>query len=247
MISRFSLLVFMATALCADVIAEELLPISAERPGFSSSPIALAPSTIQVETGYQYTRDFGTIDIDDHTWPLALIRIGLVDDLELQFSWPGISWQESNGQDVHGVNDVSIGVKWQVNDQSASVPLALFAGLSLPTGDSQFGDDGINPTLGAFWSYNYGVDWFGTALLSHANDELTLGNAVGISLPFDPDTSAYIEYFGIYGARGGPEHYLNGGFAYLPRLDMQLDLYTGFGLNGDAADLFVGFGLAYRF
>ncbi len=236
----------MATA-CECAVAQDPEPINAERPGFSSSPIVLSPSMIQIESGYQYTRDSGTVDIDDHTLPLALVRIGLVENLELQLGWPGISWQEINGQDTHGANDVNLGVKWRVNDQNATVPLALFAGVSLPTGDNQFGGDGIDPTVGAFWSARFGLDWFGTVLVQHADDELTLGNALGVGLPVNATTSAYVEYFGLYGGDAGPQHFLNGGFAYLPRFDLQLDLHVGAGLNGRAADAFLGFGIAYRF
>ncbi len=235
-----------ATA-CQCVVAQDSAPISAERPGFSSSPFVLSPSTMQIESGYQYTRDSGTVDIDDHTLPLALVRIGLVEKLELQLSWPGISWQEVNGQDTHGEYNVNIGVKWQVNDESATVPLALFAGLSLPTGDDRFGGDGVDPTVGAFWSLDYGMNWFGTVLVQRANDDLTLGNALGVGLPVNATTSAYVEYFGTYGGDAGPQHFLNGGIAYLPRFDLQLDLHVGAGLNGRAADAFLGFGIAYRF
>jgi len=247
--AKFSLVVFSVTAVCLSIIAaaQGTGPISAERPGFSSSPIALAPSLLQVESGYQFTRDAGTSDFNAHTFPLTLFRVGLVDSLELQLSWAGISWSEVGGRDIHGANDVGIGVKWQLTDQTAAVPVALFAVLSLPVGDDEFSSNEFDPSLGAFWSFSAGLDWFGTILLSEANDDATISNAVGISLPVNADTGAYVEYFGDYGGNAGPEHYLNGGFAYLPRNDMQLDLHIGGGLNGRAADFLVGFGLAYRF
>ena len=235
------------TALCAGAASQELPPVTAERPGFSSSPVVLAPSTLQLESGYQYTRERGSTDVDDHTLPFALVRVGLIERLELQLGWAGYSWRETNGQDLDGAYDANIGLKWQVSDGDASLPLALFAGVTLPTGNRRFGRDGVEPSIGAFWSYSLQLDWFGTALLSEVNDEVLVGNALGANLPVATDVSSYIEYFGIYGASGGPEHYLNGGVAYLPRNDMQLDLYLGAGLNGVAADFFLGFGIAYRF
>lgn len=221
--------------------------ISAERPGFSLSPIALAPSVLQVEGGYQYTRDSGSVDADDHTLPLALLRVGLAERLELQLSWAGISRTEIDGRTFDGTNDAGIGVKWQLNDKDTTVPLAVFAGVSLPVGDDEFTSDEVEPTVGAFWTHSATIDWFGTVLLSEANDDIVASNAVGVGIPINTQTSSYVEYFGNYGGDDGPEHYLNGGFAYLPRLDLQLDLHVGAGLNNRAADFFLGFGLAYRF
>lgn len=241
------LIFLMGIALMAPLRAQESDPISAERPGFSSSPFVLAPSTIQIESGYQYTREGGSVDIDDHTLPLVLFRAGLTEQLELQISWAGYSWTDAGGRSFNGTNDAGIGLKWQVTDAAAAVPVALFAGLSLPVGSDEFSSDEVEPTLGAFWSYSAGLDWFGTVLVSESNNDESLSNAIGISLPVDADKGAYVEYFGNYGGIGGPEHYLNGGLTYVPENDMQLDVHVGLGLNDRAADLFVGLGLAYRF
>ncbi len=228
-------------------LAQGTATISAERPGFSSSPIALAPSVLQIESGYQFTRDSGVVDFDGYTLPLVLFRVGLIERLELQLSWAGYSSSDIGNQNIHGVNDASVGVKWQVNGPDAAVPLAFFAGLSLPVGTDDFSSDTVDPSLGAFWSYNSGLDWFGTVLISESDNDVSIGNAIGISLPIEAETSAYVEYFGNYGSDSGSEHYLNGGFAYLARTDLQFDLHGGVGLNGRAADFFVGFGTAYRF
>ena len=228
-------------------LAQESETISAERPGFSSSPLALPASVLQVESGYQYTRDSGGLDIDDHTIPLLLVRVGLAERLEMQLSWAGMSWTEVGSSSVNGINDAGIGIKWQLSEPGAAVPIAVFAGLSLPVGETGYTSDEFDPTLGAFWSYSSSLDWFGTLLISESGSDVSIDNAVGISLPVNNETSAYVEYFGNYGSNGGPSHYLNGGFAYVPRNDIQLDAHLGVGLNDQAADLFLGLGIAYRF
>lgn len=231
----------------ATASAQDAGTISAERPGFSSSPIALAPSLWQIESGYQYTKDSGSIDVDDHTLPLLLVRAGLTERVELQFSWAGISWSEIGGRSVDGANDAGIGVKWQLTDDNAALPFAVFAGLSLPIGADELTSDEVEPTIGAFWSYSAGMDWFGTLLLSESDDDIVASNGIGLSIPINDDTGGYVEYFGNYAGDSGPEHYINGGVAYLPRMDLQLDLHLGAGLNGRAADFFLGVGVAYRF
>jgi hypothetical protein len=236
-----------AIAMIRSASAQDTGTISAERPGFSSSPIALDASVLQVEAGYQYTRNRGGVDFDDSTLPLALLRIGLLDRLELQLGWSGFSRLDVDSSHVDGITDVTVGVKWQLNPSDALVPVALFGGVSLPVGDDAFSSDEVDPIVGAFWSYTAGLDWFGTVLLREFDNTLTISPAVGTSFPVAVATSAYVEYFGNYVEGNGPAHYLNGGFAYLPRNDMQLDLNVGVGLNGRAADFFFGFGLAYRF
>jgi hypothetical protein len=229
------------------VEAQETDVIIAERPGFSSSPFTLAPTVMQIETGYRYLRDGNGVDVDDHTLPLMLIRYGLADTVELQFGWAGYSWTEVGSQRIDGVNDASIGVKWQITDADAVVPVALFAAVSLPVGDDDFTSDEVDPSVGAFWSYSANLDWFGTVIVSESDDDSSISNAVGISLPIADETGAYVEYFGNYGASGGPEHYLNGGVTYIPRNDMQFDVHAGVGLNDRSADYFIGLGLAFRF
>lgn len=228
-------------------LAQDTEVIIAERPGFSSSPIALSPDAVQLETGYQYTRDTGAIDIYDHTLPLALFRVGLAEGLEVQLNWSGYTWADVGGEDLSGASDASLGVKWQLTDRDAAASIALFAGVSLPVGSDEFGSDDYDPSLGMFWSYGANLDWFGTVLLGESDGDLSVGNAIGIGLPVNDRTSGYVEYYGLFEQNTGPEHYLNGGIAYLPANHMQLDLNVGAGLNGRAADFFLGFGLAYRF
>ena len=227
--------------------AQEADPISAERPGFSSSPLTLARSTWQLEVGYQFTRDRDGVDIDDHTLPLMLLRIGLADRLEMQVNWAGVSWTDLNGRTIHGANDASIGVKWQLTDRDVSTPIGVFAGLSLPVGADEFTSDDVDPTFGLFWSHSGVADFFGTVLISHSDDDTVVDNAVGVSFSLDGTKGAYLEYVGRSAEGNGPEHAVNGGMTFLANENLQLDLQGGLGLNDRAADFFVGFGLAHRF
>lgn len=219
--------------------------ISAERPGFSSSPIALKPNVMQIEAGYEYARAGSSVDA--HAFPLALFRYGLTEDVEVQLGWAGYAWVDGAGQNVNGVRDANLGVKWQLTEDNATVPIALFAGVSLPVGDDEFTSDEYDPTVGAFWSYESTLSWFGTVLVSDRRGDTSIGNSVGINIPVDDNTGSYLEYFGIFVEGNGPEHYFNGGVTYLPRNHVQLDVHAGVGLNDRAADLFVGLGIAYRF
>lgn len=245
--ARANLCIALLFGSLTSAVADDSAPIIAERPGYSSSPTVVARSVFQLEMGYQFLEVDGAQGFDEHAIPLTLMRYGLGNQLELQVSWGGVSAVSVGGQSTSGVNDAGIGLKWQLNDAGASVPMALFAGLSLPVGESGFTSDEVEPTVGLFWSHAASLSWFGTVIVSESNDEEYLGNAVGISLAIDDKRSAYIEYFGEYGRNSGPENYLNGGFSYVPMPAMQIDLHGGFGLNNRSADLFIGAGIAYRF
>jgi len=241
------ILAVLGMALVTSAQAQEANPIITERPGFSSSPYTVAPGVFQIESGYQYLRDDSGSGMDDHSFPLLLMRLGIADSVELQLNLPGYSWTDVGGNSVSGANDASVAVKWNVSSPGATVPVALFAALSLPVGDSEFTSDEVDPSLGAFWSYSGGLDWFGTVVINHSNDKTSATNAVGISFSVNQNTGLFVEYYGTFTENAGPEHYLDGGITFLASNDLQIDLNAGVGLNGRASDLFIGFGLGYRF
>lgn len=222
-------------------------PISAERPGFSSSPFALAPGSLQIEGGYQFTQDDNGTDVESHTLPLALFRWGLAEKVELQLGWAGQTWLDVNGNSVNGTSDLSIGLKRQFGDENSLVPIALFLGFSVPVGDDEFTSDSVDPTLGLFWTHDAGLDWFGTVLVSEIDSNTILSNAVGISFPVNERTGGYIEYFAEFPDRGDSRHTLNSGIAWLSRIDLQFDVHAGVGINDEAPDLFIGAGAAFRY
>lgn len=225
------------------LLADDDNPINTERPSFSSSPLALSSGTVQLEVGYQFTD--GVVDVQ--TLPLALLRVGLVERWELQLSWAGINRVSKNPGSTTGLSDVGVGVKWQRTDAGATVPMALFAGLSLPTGNRAFGSDSVDPTIGIFWTYASALDWFGTATLSESDGDTTLSNGIGISVPISTRTGGFVEYVAQFPDEGGPSHTLNGGITFAPQSNFQWDVNAGVGLNDRAADLFFGAGVAYRF
>ncbi|MDX1482510.1 MAG: transporter, partial [Woeseiaceae bacterium] len=86
-----------------------------------------------------------------------------------------------------------------------------------------------------------------TVLLSEVDSNTILSNAVGVSFAVNERTGGYIEYFAEFPDRGDSRHTLNGGVTWLSRINLQYDVQAGVGLNDDAADFFLGAGVAYRF
>lgn len=227
--------------------AEERPPLSSERPSFSYSPTALDRGAWQVELGYQHTRDDDGADFEDDTLPQLLLRYGVTDGLELQLGWAGYSDRRIDGVTVDGSNDVSVALKLELTGAGALVPVAFYAGWSLPVGDSDIGADEGEPTVGILWSHDGPVDLFGTLAVTESDDDRLVGNGVGISLPIDERFGGYVEYVALFPEGSGPAHVLNGGVTMLRTPDQQVDVNVGIGLNERATDMTFGLGFVQRF
>ena len=232
-----------------DAFAQEPGPINTERPSFSSSPLVLPTGLWQIETGYQFTHDEGASSLKDHTLPNLLLRFGFHEKLELQLSGVTYKWQEIDGLEENGFQDAGLGIKWQVNDSDAVVPVGLFAGISLPVGSSEFTNDKYDPSIGVFWSHSGALDWFGAAVLKYSNELFTFDNAIGISFSLPGNTGAFVEYLGNFYEDDNEEsgHNLNLGATWLLSDTLQLDINGGVGLNSEANDYYTGMGISYRF
>jgi hypothetical protein len=226
--------------------------ISADRPGFSTSPQTVPAGRLQIEGGYQFTADRG---VDNHAMPLLLLRAGLTKKLELRISWDGLSWTENNGRFKSAASDMSLGLKAQLSEQTRLLPaLGVLGVLSFPTGHGSSTSNRVDPTGGLLWNHDLaaGLGIFGTVLLSSVTGDdgrfFEAANAIGVSLPLNARFGSFVEYFGVYRKGGsGPAHNLNGGLTCLLNDNLQLDLNGGFGMNGRADDYFLGPGLAFRF
>ena len=234
-------LLFAAAAACAAGEG----PIVTERPSVSASPLALPEGRWQLETGAQHT-EVGA-GADAQTAPFALLRRSLGDRVELQLGWTGFTRVDAGNREETLREDGSIALKGQLTPDGARTALAILARATLPVGEEPVGDDGTDLSLGFLWSHaTGGVELFGTALAADRDAGTELSNAAGVGFPLSAATSAYVEYAGTWLDDRG-SHLVNAGFAWLPRNDLQLDVYGGVGLDGDADDSFVGLGLSCRF
>lgn len=241
-----ALFVITALILSSPVVAQDV--ISAERPSFSSSPLALGAGLWQIEGGYQYTRIDSNVDAQ--VLPLLLLRYGAGERTEVQLAWSGYNRLDVGPASIDGFGDMSVGVKWQLADDNATTPIGLFAAITLPVGDDELSSNEVDPAVGLFWAHDGRLSLFGTVQLSETDNDTTLSNAVGINLPMAElclNCSGFVEYVGAFPDGSGPQHILNGGVSWLRSNNLVFDVYLGLGLNDRAGDGFLGFGAAYRF
>lgn len=232
-----------------------------DRPDQTESSVVVPPGYVQIETGITYTDDGSASRTLEY--PSTLIRAGLVERLELRLGITGFV-SEFEGNETTGFGDSEVGIKLYLwSEKGARPEAALLAGTSVPTDKDTFSSDRFDPafrfsfahTLSdrASLGYNIGVAWESqdTAAAPPSSVhrlsvlQYTLVSGIGIT----DKLSTFVELYGDIplSAPGGSAHSFDGGFTYLVRPNLQLDIAGGFGLTRDAADWFIGTGVSVRF
>lgn len=245
-------------------------PLVTDRPDFTESTVTVPYGRAQIEAGYTYTYDSGDgVRFQDHTYPETLLRIGLVEDVELRLSWLGWSHSQETfrfrndaGRRIKtterddGGNDVSVGFKFHLWDQDGLVPdTGVIVEASMPTGAAGLTSGDVDPAVKLLWAYDLTDD---LALAGNVNVATPTADAgrffqssasVSLGYGITDRLGTYVEYFGFYpnDRNTADAHFANGGFTYLITDNFQLDIRAGVGLNDEADDFFTGVGFAFRF
>ncbi len=233
-------------------------PIVAERPGYTNPPAVVPKRKFQIESGFYYENDKikGTDQsTDNYLYPTTFFRYGLTKNFELRLE-ADIAGYSSSASGVKttqsGLNPVTIGAKYYICEQKKARPeTAFFFGLTLP----YIGRDDFQPlypapafgfyfqnTLNDKWSlgYNASMQWSG-------ND----ANPVSL-LTFSPTynitqkIAAFAEIYGYFQKYNVPDIRCDGGVAYIPIPNLQLDISAGPGLAGPVTNFFIAAGISVR-
>jgi hypothetical protein len=153
-----------------------------------------------------------------------------------------------------GVGDGSIGTKIQLGPIGDGWDLASVVTVSLPTGESGFSTDGLDPSviltagqeLGGNWSV--GSQIFGELAKTREDREFTWGDTLvfGTALGSESPTGAFLELAATVPEAGGTAVSLHHGYTHLLTRTLQLDIHGGVGLTHSAPDVFIGAGLCFR-
>lgn len=256
-------------ALAAGPLAAQDTPpgeLVTDRPDRTESAAVVAPGYVQVETGVLFTRDEeGAAEVEVVEGPGTLVRIGLGGRTELRLGWDGWVRQEvslAGGGDVtvDGAGDAELGAKVRLRDEAGRLPeAALLVGVSLPLGDEELTSDRYDPSIllslahtlseRLALGYNAGVAWSsapGEAGAVETSSHIVWSAALGLGLT--ERLGAFAELFGEepIDAPGSSAVSADGGFTWLVRPNLQLDLFAGAGLTDEAPDWFVGTGISIR-
>lgn len=238
-----------------------------DRPDQTESSVTVPPGYAQLEMGWTFTRDDEVGSrIETHQFPSTLVRIGLLKWMEVRLGWTGYAWEDfhdaSRKTRLRGSGDTEIGVKLHLRSESEKgfwPEIALLAGTSVPSGNHNFTTRRADPSTRFSFShtlsdrvglgYNLGMSW--ESELNESGKRVTLSNylytlALGVSIT--NRWGGFVEFFGDIpaSAQGKPANSFDGGFTYLLRSNLQVDVFSGVGLSRAADDWFVGAGLSLR-
>ncbi len=250
----------------ADAMAE---PLITDRPDFTESTDAIPAGHFQLEAGYTFTYDREHKDrVRDHTAPEFLLRIGVVDDVELRLGWQGYSWTENQfvtrtradrrvtSEDwTDGAHDPSIGFKLKLLEQDGLVPhFGVLGTMNIPVGSDVVSPGDVEPAAILLWAYDLTDEValagnVGFASLTGGGERFFQTSAsISLAVALTERLGGYVEYFGLYPNAEDTDaaHTLNAGFTFLINNNFQIDWRIGGGLNEEADDFFTGVGFAWR-
>lgn len=227
----------LSAALCLLAVASnppapEPPTLSGDRPGFSYAASVVPPGHLQVELGVGASLG----DAMQLSLPVASVRLGLFDGLEVQVALP--SARLGDGED--GLGNIGVGVKVgrELSDAVAYSVVALYV--------ASIGDRGVADPAGQFlaaanvevyfledgWvSANTQVDSFSDAIGDRAV-AVTPSLALGWTLAdaFNPFVQGYARI-----TEGEVRPAFGAGVAWLATRQLQLDLSVDYDVDAEAA------------
>ncbi len=231
---------------------EKEIELITDRPDQTESSAVVPINALQIETGFVFEKDNAfSNDYYAYSYPTTLLRYGLLKNTEIRLGFD-ILGQKMNNEDVTlGLGPLYIGNKTKIMDEDGCKPeVAILGGLILPfTAKEEFKTRytaadfrlAFSHTLNNMFSvgYNLGIQWDG----ENAGPGYFYSGALGISL--SEQFGVFAEYYGVLPESGEKQHLLDTGLTYLVKQNLQLDFSIGVGVNDEATDHFIGFGLSY--
>lgn len=235
--------------------------IETDRPDATEGTATVEPGHLQLEGGYTFTYDKESGNATrEHSLPEFLLRLGLLEDIELRIEWAGYqrsleSLKDAPDTDEDGLNDLVVGFKQTLSDAGSEFAYGYLIMLELPTSDRTFGSEEVVPEfrlLGATdltEEVSLGANLAFAVPRYESEDYLETSSTLTIAYALTEEIGHYLEYFGSYPSSNvelEDGHYFNTGLTYLVKPDLQLDIRVGTALNSAADDMFCGLGFAWR-
>ncbi|WP_033959707.1 transporter [Psychroserpens jangbogonensis] len=232
-------------------------PFITDRPDATESPQTIAPGFVQIETGgfYESFED-NNIKSETFTYNTTLVRLGLLDNLELRVGWDFVEGQTTiNGTKLDdvtsGFNPLLLGVKIGIAHENGWMPeIGFLSHLYLPFTASQ---DYKPETTGVDFrfsfahtlsekssiGYNIGAQWRDDSPAAAYIYTLSYGYSVTDKI------GAYIELYGDFPEDNKANHLWNTGLTYLITNNVQLDATVGSGIT-EGQDILLSAGVSFK-
>ncbi len=242
-----------------DSEAQNIQELVTDRPDVTESAIVVPVNSVQVETGFnfqkqKFTQNLQGTEVDNLTFASTLIRYGINEKIELRFGGEYLSSKttiEELSSTISGVTGLFVGTKFNIwNNHEIINDLAIILEANLPYGNNNLRPEKIEPVITVSASQDFfEVFSFGLNLGFENNSSLSKNiyyYSSSISMGLDQRVSMYMEIYGDATNGFYPRHSFDGGFTYLHKHNLQLDISAGMLLFNDESEWFGGFGICIR-
>jgi hypothetical protein len=230
----------------------EVPELKTDRPDQTESSTVVPKGALQLEAGYFFQKATEeSQSVKTHAYPTALVRVGVLEWLELRVLGALKDSVVENGsrRKVGGVSPLNLGLKFQLWQGQGWRPEAAFlVRAALPVGSRAFRPDDPEPELRLMLSnkitqkvevaYNLTMSW--------PDGDPTKGYTLSLSGEVHDKVTVYGEVFGNKTEGEKAAHQADAGVLFLLRPNLQLDLAAGTGISKAAPDYFITAGLSLR-
>lgn len=258
-----------------SAFAQQIPPISTDRPDQTESPDIVPSKYVQFETGFSYEELRFDIQFDEFlelpgvykasistfSTPDLLVRYGLRNNLELRLGTSFTSTTESidppipSGEYSHSdFGPIMIGGKLKLGDEKELLPAAsLLVEIEMPALTNKNSNSYFNPAIKLCFSneLNRVLDLsynLGIQIDNEGSKAQTTGiYTVSLGLSLSNRVGMFTEIYGFIPFSGGDAyHYVDAGFTYLVNNNTQLDISGGYDLRDHLTDYFIAAGVSFR-
>lgn len=238
--------------------SDSLPEFSSDRPTQAISPNLVGKGFFQIETGAIYiNRKDASTELNNLRLGTTLLRYGILKNLELRLE---SSFQSTRIDSINvdfdttysGLGSVTAGFKVFICKEKGIRPaLAIVGSITFRhLGDESYapvysfpvGNLAASHTLSKRWSLGYNI---GFAYNGSSPDGFFVYSAFS-GYKISERLWSFVEVYGKFDHGDFPRTRLDGGFTYLLRNNIQLDLTGGYGLNSNVKRFFINGGISWR-
>lgn len=256
----FLLFLFYALLISSAGAQEKNLPLSPDRPSFSTSPVTIQPGYVQFESGISFLKEKiphlnEETEISDIGVLGTTVRVGVSEKFELMFGG-GYLIENEKGYMVpevnrKGLSDLMLGTKYHFFSATGGViDAGVVFNLFLPFGSSDFKPENAEPKISLaikqkvtdYIELNYN---FGTR---YQDAESAYRNFYSIccSVQLTERIGAYAEHYASFSKSLLPAYYAGAGVSYLQSSNIMVDLSFGKEITAGADYWYAGAGFTIR-
>lgn len=250
---RFITITGSVVLLCNPIFCQYAENIESGRPGQAFGPTTVGAGVLQIQSGFDFAGSELPGQENRELRTNHFLRLGISERFEfnslIEYKNLSVDTTGSPGKTI-GFSPLYSGFTIHAVDGQTWIPdLTFHAGLYFPTGANEFRVSdpapqillitGHNLTNALSFTTNWGLNWDGSSAGAAWKYILNLA----ISLPHG--IGLFVENYGT-GDQGELSTWFDGGAAWIIKSNLQLDLFAGYGKNGEQKDFFVSAGLSWR-